>query len=245
MKTLSDLETRTSTSASFSTRITWSGISDHSRRTTPVHPCSINRYYDPTTDSFTSVDPDLQSTGQSYVFTNDNPLNGSDPLGLICWSWSCIVKDAGLATNSVVTSLGSAGNWVTNNSVALGGLTLDGGSAVLDFMGASSGNPSLSAAATGVGFVGTTVSAYSCKDQHDKLGCIGLAIGAITTTIGIAEVGLEAAATDPGLASFLKGVGLTLSGAAATVDAASVIVKIYDAVEAAAKKIVVKGKGKK
>jgi len=28
------------------------------------------------------VDPDLQSTDQVYVFTNDNPLNATDPLGL-------------------------------------------------------------------------------------------------------------------------------------------------------------------
>ena len=73
---------RTSTSVSFSTRITWSSISDHSRRTTLVPPCSINRYYDPSTDSFMSVDPDLQSTDQAFVFTNDNPLNSTDPLGI-------------------------------------------------------------------------------------------------------------------------------------------------------------------
>ena len=43
---------------------------------------SINRYYDPTTDQFLSVDPLVDSTGQPYVFTNDNPLNATDPLGL-------------------------------------------------------------------------------------------------------------------------------------------------------------------
>ena len=43
---------------------------------------SINRYYDPTTDQFLSVDPAVASTNQPYVFTNDNPLNATDPLGL-------------------------------------------------------------------------------------------------------------------------------------------------------------------
>ncbi len=42
----------------------------------------LNRYYDPSTDSFISVDPDVQETDQPYVFVNDNPLNATDPLGL-------------------------------------------------------------------------------------------------------------------------------------------------------------------
>ncbi len=43
---------------------------------------TINRYYDPTTDQFLSVDPKVAVTNQPYVFTNDNPLNATDPLGL-------------------------------------------------------------------------------------------------------------------------------------------------------------------
>jgi RHS repeat-associated protein len=42
----------------------------------------INRYYDPTTDQFISVDPDVSQTGQPYAFTGDDPLNATDPLGL-------------------------------------------------------------------------------------------------------------------------------------------------------------------
>ena len=41
----------------------------------------INRYYDPTTDQFLSIDPDVAATDQPYVFTNDDPLNAEDPLG--------------------------------------------------------------------------------------------------------------------------------------------------------------------
>jgi RHS repeat-associated protein len=44
---------------------------------------SINRYYDPTTDQFLSVDPDVATTDQPYAFTDDNPLNAEDPLGLL------------------------------------------------------------------------------------------------------------------------------------------------------------------
>jgi hypothetical protein len=42
---------------------------------------TINRYYDPTTDQFLSVDPAVEQTNQPYVFTNDDPLNAEDPLG--------------------------------------------------------------------------------------------------------------------------------------------------------------------
>jgi RHS repeat-associated protein len=42
----------------------------------------VNRYYDPTTDQFLSIDPDVATTDQPYVFTNDDPLNAEDPEGL-------------------------------------------------------------------------------------------------------------------------------------------------------------------
>jgi RHS repeat-associated protein len=42
----------------------------------------IHRYYDPATDQFLSIDPDVATTGQPYVFTNDDPLNLEDALGL-------------------------------------------------------------------------------------------------------------------------------------------------------------------
>ena len=42
----------------------------------------VNRYYDPSTDQFLSVDPAVATTGQPYAFTGDNPLNATDPLGL-------------------------------------------------------------------------------------------------------------------------------------------------------------------
>jgi RHS repeat-associated protein len=43
---------------------------------------AINRFYDPATDQFLSIDPDIAETDQPYVFTNDDPLNTEDPLGL-------------------------------------------------------------------------------------------------------------------------------------------------------------------
>ncbi len=42
----------------------------------------INRYYDPTTDEFLSIDPEVAATDQPYAFVNDDPLNAEDPFGL-------------------------------------------------------------------------------------------------------------------------------------------------------------------
>jgi RHS repeat-associated protein len=40
------------------------------------------RYYDPGTGQFLSVDPAVNATGQSYAYSFDDPVNGSDPSGL-------------------------------------------------------------------------------------------------------------------------------------------------------------------
>jgi RHS repeat-associated protein len=43
----------------------------------------LARYYDPSSGQFLSVDPMVDTTGQPYAFVNDNPLNSTDPLGLL------------------------------------------------------------------------------------------------------------------------------------------------------------------
>jgi RHS repeat-associated protein len=40
-----------------------------------------NRYFDPPTDQFLSVDPDLDSTDQPYEYADDDPVNQTDPTG--------------------------------------------------------------------------------------------------------------------------------------------------------------------
>jgi RHS repeat-associated protein len=43
----------------------------------------INRYYDPATGQFLSVDPDVAATGAPYAFANSDPVNGADSDGLL------------------------------------------------------------------------------------------------------------------------------------------------------------------
>jgi RHS repeat-associated protein len=55
----------------------------------------IYRYYDPNTDQFISVDPDVSQTNQPYEFAGDDPLNLTDPTGL-CDLLSCILLGIGI-----------------------------------------------------------------------------------------------------------------------------------------------------
>jgi RHS repeat-associated protein len=62
------------------------------------------RYYDPGTGLFLTIDPDLAATGQPYAYVSDDPLNDIDPLGLswynpASWSahdWGNVAKGAGI-----------------------------------------------------------------------------------------------------------------------------------------------------
>ena len=43
----------------------------------------VHRYYDPATGQFLSVDPLVAATNQPFVYSGDDPLNESDPTGLV------------------------------------------------------------------------------------------------------------------------------------------------------------------
>jgi len=82
METLCHFDILTCNFTMFEIRYPWSTHLTRSRTMKLAIEGSINRYYDPSTDQFLSVDLDVQTTDQSYVFTNDDPLNATDPLGL-------------------------------------------------------------------------------------------------------------------------------------------------------------------
>ena len=60
------------------------------------------RYYDPATAEFLSVDPAELLTNEVYAYTEDDPVNGSDPSGMICFSFHCVTH-AALTTVAKVT----------------------------------------------------------------------------------------------------------------------------------------------
>lgn len=109
----------------------------------------INRYYDPSTDQFLSIDPIVNLTDQPYVFSGDNPLDVEDPLGLhaavgiggesnaTVQSQAPITENLDdsetntLAPGSVVTSTESSSG-VTDITTAGGGTTYEVGGESLE-----------------------------------------------------------------------------------------------------------------
>ena len=83
MMTLCESGNRTSNRFAFSNQSPWFTRPGKNGTTTFAFEGSINRYYDPSTDQFLSVDLDVQTTDQPYAFTNDDPLNSTDPLGTV------------------------------------------------------------------------------------------------------------------------------------------------------------------
>jgi RHS repeat-associated protein len=47
----------------------------------------VNRYYDPATAQFLTVDPAVDQTQQPYAYASDDPLNAADPAGLSSFSF--------------------------------------------------------------------------------------------------------------------------------------------------------------
>ena len=86
------------------------------------------RYYDPTTAQFTTRDPLEGLTTNPYGYTGGNPLQHTDPLGLIDWGQ---VLAVGLVTAAVVGVVACAVSVVCGAAVGAGGLALASGGAAV------------------------------------------------------------------------------------------------------------------
>ena len=78
------------------------------------------RWYDPTTDGFTSVDPDLASTDQPYSYAGDDPVNGSDPSGQACSTWQWVAAPGVCAANKAIYGSTTSSNSVYTPELLLG-----------------------------------------------------------------------------------------------------------------------------
>lgn len=75
-----------------------------------------NRWYDPYTAQFISVDPALSLTAQPYAYANGDPLTYTDPFGL-CWQgfdWACNAFNA--ASVEVYDGVNSAASYASNSN---------------------------------------------------------------------------------------------------------------------------------
>jgi uncharacterized protein RhaS with RHS repeats len=74
---------------------------------------SINRYYDPATGQFVSVDPMVSETNQPYAYAGDDPVDGADPLGLNPFTSGWHNFASGF--DATRHGLAAANNWVNNH----------------------------------------------------------------------------------------------------------------------------------
>ena len=133
----------------------------------------INRYYDPATDQFLSIDPDVATTDQPYVFTNDDPLNAEDPLGL-CSGSKCSTTIT-VSGKKVPQQKPYQVTNVDNN--ANGTISVVGGSNIKvvvkdegdgnDFFGVSPGNESVFVTANGAS-ASRGLAWRRCRVQNSK-----------------------------------------------------------------------------
>ena len=175
----------------------------------------FKRFYDPSTDQFLSIDSDVQQTDQPYVFTNDDPLNSTDPLGL--WSWNPIsdIKQAGK----------DVGHFVATHKVAdgivLGVLSVATGGVALEVVAlGEAGFAAAALGATGVvtGFGASALDANACK-KGSATACGGAILGVIGASSGGAALLGPLFGMSSATAYKLTATSLTAGSIAAAYDA--------------------------
>lgn len=129
----------------------------------------INRYYDPTTGSFVSVDPNVNETGQPFSYADDDPINVTDRLGL-GWGWnpiSDISQAAGDVGHAVATTVSHHWRGIAQVAIAATAVTV----AVVS-VGSLSGVSAVLA--------GAAIGAVSSGVSYD-VGCVGTSKGCTVT----------------------------------------------------------------
>ena len=130
------------------------------------------RYYDPVTAQFLTRDP-LNALSQSaYGYVSSNPLNASDPRGLICWSPSCVIQDVaiGAAAVAIVAAVVVLAPEITIGAVVT--VTVEETAALV-------------VAETGEVALATTV-ATTIETTSITTGMIGESVGMAASTVGFA-----------------------------------------------------------
>jgi len=91
----------------------------------------VNRYYDPTSAQFLSVDPAVNETALPYQYAIDDPVNISDPTGLGIFSW--VGNQLGALLNGIGGAVsGNGSSWCANQAGAQREFACSGGVAVGD-----------------------------------------------------------------------------------------------------------------
>ena len=164
----------------------------------------INRFYDPATKQFISVDPLQALTNQPYAYAGLNPVNFSDPLGLSSF-WGSL----GSAAIGVVSAISSGVvqvamdvghfvrcHWrgiVTGIGIAAGVLaavTGFGDLAELGILGYEEGSTLLATTTDAATIVSSASDVPACY-AGNHLACASAAVGALSAGIGFAATTIE------------------------------------------------------
>lgn len=188
---------------------------------------AINRYYDPATDQFLSVDPAVTQTNQPYVFTNDDPLNSTDPLGQ-CGGWFGFVCKAFDATrHGIAANSGNIG-------IGLGIAAAIAAAAVLIL-------PVTGGVALALGVVaftaGTTASILDTKKclGGSEADCAGAILGGVSSLAGGTGV-IATAAGSGAVANLFGGFSINVGIASLVSDVGAAIAVVKKVLKPVAKK---------
>lgn len=170
----------------------------------------INRYYDPATDQLLSIDPDVAQTGQPYVFTNDDPLNAEDPLGLC--SWYDVVCDVIHHTLTVILVVAVAASVVATGGADAGlvglALSVEEGSTADAVFGA------VDTIARTASYASAGLDTTQCAMSHTVGACGAAVLSLATAGVSYGSSKAEAEAVADGL----KAIGATLGSGSTVVD---------------------------
>jgi RHS repeat-associated protein len=157
----------------------------------------INRYYDPTTAQFLTVDPLVAQTGQPYAYTGDDPINNTDPTGLICLSAHCLVDTVSSGVNTVKGVVSAGATWVGQHkkvvgvglgvvSIATGFGAAEGGIEIAGALSATGDQLATASAVFGTG--ASAIDADGCISNGVSLSnpdCYGAVAGGLGAAFGI------------------------------------------------------------
>lgn len=189
----------------------------------------VHRYYDPAAGQFLNVDPAVALTSEPYVYADDDPIVGVDPLGL--WSWNPVADVAEVAhneahfVNHIADNIGTEVSSHYNGLIQIGGFALaavslaTGVGALGD--GLVLGELALDSSASGIasvasGGLGSLADGPGCYSGTEA-ACVGLGLNGIGALIGGGGV-LAGAFGTHASAAFLGAFGLHLGLAGLAVD---------------------------
>ncbi|MCU1493592.1 MAG: hypothetical protein JWO62_1356 [Acidimicrobiaceae bacterium] len=209
---------------------------DYNPSATPATDGSINRYYDPGTGQFLSVDPLVDQTGLPYGYTGGNPVNYTDASGtsagftgpavteriLLCEnSPRLTICQSGVTTGELLVALGLVAGAVALatgvGELGVAAYAAFGSETVLGIE-AESAADILATVAKASGSVATAADFYPCISGHQVVSgaCIGAVVNGLATSLALP--GRVTAQGISALVGVLRSSGIAVGAGAEALD---------------------------